>query len=48
MCAPTYAAIGMTASDSDAALSDLAEVAVVRCTFDELTDEPQVEQLRRH
>lgn len=46
MCAPTYAAIGMTASNSDAALSDLAEVAVVRCTFDELTDEPQVEKLR--
>ena len=44
MCAPTYAAIGI--SDSDAALSDLAEVAVVRCTFDELTDEPQVEKLR--
>lgn len=46
MCAPSYAAIGMTASDNDAAMSDLAEVAVVRCTFDELTDEPQAEKLR--
>ena len=44
MCAPTYAAIGI--SDNDAALSDLVEVAVVRCTPDELTDEPQVEKLR--
>ena len=43
MCAPTYAAIGI--SDSDAALSNLAEVAVVRCPPDELADEPQVEQL---
>jgi len=44
MCAPTHAAIGI--SDNDAALSDLVEVAVVRCTPDELTDEPQVEKLR--
>lgn len=44
MSAPTHAAIGI--SDNDAALSDLVEVAVVRCTPDELTDEPQVEQLR--
>ena len=44
MCAPTHAAIGI--SDNDAALSDLIEVAVVRCTPDELTDEPQVEKLR--
>ena len=44
MCAPTHAAIGI--SDNDAAFSDLVEVAVVRCTPDELTDEPQVEKLR--